>query len=503
VTPALDAAALISAFALAHSLDGSGWITIVLAFGLLRLHGGHGRRLDPAVSDELPMLIAAVCAAGIAGAAAEGFGEETGRLAQAAAIAAGLVVAARAIGYGVVRLLRRRGAGLEPTIVLGGGPVAAEIAETLQRSPQYGLRPVGFVDERNGRDLSLPFLGPIGELPRIVDGQAVTRLVVAFGPGKEEDLIDVLRAWDEMPLDIYIVPRLFELGVGADGNADEVNGIPLVKLHRVALRGTTWRLKRAVDATIAAAGLVVASPLLLILAAAVRLSSSGPVFFRQKRVGQRGRVIEILKFRTMLVNDDADTTWSVNGDARQTPIGRLLRATHLDELPQLISILKGDMSLVGPRPERPYYVDLFAAEIPRYKDRHRVPVGLTGWAQIHGLNGDTSIQDRARFDNRYIERWSLWRDLVILSRTGKAIFTGVATALRADKSAKMVDLRSQVIDLTEAQFSATLRNGNGHANGSTSANGHTDGATAHIHLDPIPSNGHTKEPAPDGTTSAT
>ena len=504
MTPALDAAALIGAFALAHSLDGIGWITIVLAFGLLRLHGGHGRRLDPAVSEELPMLIAAVCVAGIAGAAAEGFGDATGRVARSAAVAAGLVVAARGFGYEVVRLLRRRGAGLEPTIVLGGGPVASEIAETLQRSPEYGLRPVGFVDERNGRDLPLPFLGPIGELPRVVDGHAATRLIVAFGPGKEEDLIDVLRAWDEMPLDIYIVPRLFELGVGADGKADDVNGIPLVKLHRAALRGPTWRLKRTVDATIAAAGLIVASPLLIALAAAVRLSSSGPVFFRQKRIGHHGRVIEILKFRTMLVNDDADTTWSVNGDARQTPIGRLLRATHLDELPQLISVLKGDMSLVGPRPERPYYVDLFAAEIPRYKDRHRVPVGLTGWAQIHGLNGDTSIQDRARFDNRYIERWSLWRDLVILGRTGKAIFTGVATALRADKAPKVVDLRPQVIDVTEAPFSATLGSanghGNGHAHGSTSANGPSDGATAHIHLDPFPSNGHAKEPAPDGTT---
>ena len=497
---ALDAAALIGAFALARSLDPIGWITLAVAFVLLRLHGGHGRRLNPAVSDELPMLVAAVCAAGIAGAAAGGFGENTGRVAQSAAIGAGLVVVARTIGYELVRLLRRRGAGLEETIVLGGGTVAAEITETLLRSPEYGLRPVGFVDERNGRDLPLPYLGSLDELPLIVDRHGVRRLIVAFGPGKEEDLVDVLRAWDEMPLDIYVVPRLFELGVGTGGNADDVNGIPLVKLHRVALRGTTWRLKRAVDVTIAAAGLIVASPLLLILAAAVRLSSSGPVFFRQKRVGHRGRVIEILKFRTMLVNDDADTTWSVNGDARKTSIGRLLRATHLDELPQLISVLKGDMSLVGPRPERPYYVDLFAAEIPRYMDRHRVPVGLTGWAQIHGLNGDTSIQDRARFDNRYIERWSLWRDLVILSRTGKAIFTGVATALRADKSAQTIDLRSQVIDLTEAEFSASLGNGNGHAKGSTNGNRHANGATAHIHLDPIQGNGHAKEPAQDGTT---
>lgn len=505
MTAALDAAALLGAFGLTRSFDRIGWITVVFAFALLRLHGGHGRRLNPAVSDELPMLVAAVCAAGVAGAAAAGFGEQTGPVLRSAVVAAGFVVVARSFGYEVVRSMRRRGAGLESTIVLGGGSVAAEIAETLVRRPEYGLRPVGFVDERDGRDLPLPFLGSVGELPLIVESHAVKRLIVAFGPAQEEDLVDVLRAWDEMPIDIYVVPRLFELGVGTDSHADDINGIPVMKLHRTAMRGTPWRLKRVVDATVAAAALVVASPLLLVLAAAVRLSSSGPIFFRQKRVGHRGRVIEIFKFRTMLVNDDADTTWSVNGDERQTPVGRLLRATHLDELPQLISVLKGDMSLVGPRPERPYYVDLFAAEIPRYKDRHRVPVGLTGWAQIHGLNGDTSIKDRARFDNRYIERWSLWRDLVILSRTGKAIFTGFATARRADKSARIVDLRSQVIDLTIELPAVNANghpNGNGHAhgNGHANGNGHVDGAVAEINLEPIQSNGHTKEPASDGTT---
>ena len=175
------------------------------------------------------MLVAAVCAAGIAGAAAGGFGQDTGRVAQSAAIGAGFVVVARAIGYEIVRLLRRRGAGLDETIVLGGGPVAAEITETLLRSPEYGLRPVGFVDESNGRDLPLPFLGSLGELPLIVDRHGVRRLIVAFGPGAEEDLVDVLRAWDEMPLDIYVVPRLFELGVGTGGNADDVNGIPLAE----------------------------------------------------------------------------------------------------------------------------------------------------------------------------------------------------------------------------------------------------------------------------------
>ncbi|MGH2728932.1 MAG: sugar transferase, partial [Actinomycetota bacterium] len=347
---------------------------------------------------------------------------------------------------------------------------------------EYGLRPVGFVDERNGRDLPLPFLGSFKQLPAFVSEHRVDRLIVAYGPAKEEDLIAVLRSWDEGSLEIFVVPRLFELGVGADGRADDVNGIPLIKLPRHALRRPSWKLKRAADLVVAGAGLLIASPVLLAIAVAVRVNSPGPIFFRQNRVGRRGVVIEILKFRTMLVNDDADTMWSVSGDARQTSVGRFLRATHMDELPQLISVLKGDMSLVGPRPERPYYVDLFAAEIPRYQDRHRVPVGLTGWAQIHGLNGDTSIHDRARFDNRYIERWSFWRDLVILARTLKAVVTGFSTARRADRQARAIDLRSRVIDLTD---NLPASNGNG-----SSAHGAT-----------FVGEERTNAAAPDGTTT--
>ena len=500
VTPALEAAALAGSFALAGSLDPLGWATAACALLLLQLHGGTGRRLNPSAADELPMVVAAVCAAGIAGAAAAGFGIETGRIARSAAIGAGGVAIARTIGYEIVRRLRRRGVGLETTLVLGGGPIAAELAETLELESQYGLRPIGYVDERNGRDLPIPFLGSFRDLPTIIRDHNATRMLVAFGPAREEDLVDVLRAWEELPIEIYVVPRLFELGVGADGNADEINGIPVVKVHRISTRGPAWRAKRALDLVAATLGVIVASPVLIGIALAVKLTSPGPIFFRQKRVGHHGKIIEILKFRTMLVNDDSDTTWSVNGDTRQTRIGRLLRATHVDELPQLISVLKGDMSLVGPRPERPYYVDLFAAEIPRYKDRHRVPVGLTGWAQIHGLNGDTSIHDRTRFDNRYIERWSLWRDFVILTRTGKAIFTGVSQARRADREAQRPAEETRVIDLTAGEVVTT--NGNGtNGNGTNGKrNGHGR-APKVVHLDEMTDNGQTKLPASDGTTA--
>ena len=157
-------------------------------------------------------------------------------------------------------------------------------------------------------------------------------------------------------------------------------------------------------------------------AVAVKLTSRGPVFFRQVRCGLGGKPFEILKFRTMTVNDDSSTQWSVDGDERVTPVGRILRPSHLDELPQIFNVLRGDMSLVGPRPERPHFVEQFSSEVNGYDQRHRVPVGITGWAQVNGYWGDTSIERRVRLDNRYIENWSIWRDLVITMRTIPTLF---------------------------------------------------------------------------------
>ena len=176
-------------------------------------------------------------------------------------------------------------------------------------------------------------------------------------------------------------------------------------------------LKRALDLAGAAAALGLTAPVMLAAGVAIRFSMGSPVLFRQTRPGQGGRPFEILKFRTMKVNDDSASQWSVDDDDRVTRAGRFLRPTHLDELPQLINVLRGEMSLVGPRPERPHFVEQFGAEIEEYHERHRVPVGITGWAQVNGFWGDTSIETRVRLDNRYIENWSLWRDLVIALRT--------------------------------------------------------------------------------------
>jgi exopolysaccharide biosynthesis polyprenyl glycosylphosphotransferase len=258
--------------------------------------------------------------------------------------------------------------------------------------------------------------------------ERVDRVVVAFGRAREADMVDVLRACEDAAVDIHFLPRFFELGSAVHAtDVDDVWGFPLVRLRRPVRRTFSRGAKRAFDMTVAGVSLLLISPLYAVLSLAVKLSSPGPVHFRQQRVGQRGESVEILKFRSMRVHTDSDTEWTI-AEETITKVGRFMRVLGLDEIPQLWNILRGQMSLVGPRPERPFFVEQFKAEIPHYDDRHRVPVGLTGLAQVHGLRGDTSIEERARFDNHYIENWSLWRDLTILMQTLFAVVRNVGSA---------------------------------------------------------------------------
>jgi len=227
-------------------------------------------------------------------------------------------------------------------------------------------------------------------------------------------------------VDMYIIPRFFELGLqAAPRDVDMVWGYPLVRLRRSTMRASGRAAKRAFDSGVAALMLLLLSPLYGLLALAVKVTSPGPIYFRQRRIGKNGHEVEVLKFRSMRVNEESDTQWSVNDDDRVTKIGRIMRKTSSDELPQLWNVLRGEMSLVGPRPERPFFVEQFEQEVPRYGDRHRVPVGLTGLSQVKGLRGDTSIEDRAWFDNHYIENWSVGGDLMILARTAGAVIRQV------------------------------------------------------------------------------
>ena len=250
--------------------------------------------------------------------------------------------------------------------------------------------------------------------------------MIAFGVNRDPDLVRVIRSCENAEVDMYIIPRFFELGLqAAPRDVDMVWGYPLVRLRRSTMSASGRLAKRAFDSTIAGLMLLLLAPLYGMLALAVKLTSPGPIYFRQCRIGKKGREVEIYKFRSMRVNDESDTQRSVDDDSRVTKVGGIMRKTSLDELPQLWNVLKGDMSLVGPRPERPFFVEQFEQEVPRYGDRHRVPVGLTGLSQVNGLRGDTSIEDRAWFDNHYIENWSVGGDLMILARTAGAVIKQV------------------------------------------------------------------------------
>jgi exopolysaccharide biosynthesis polyprenyl glycosylphosphotransferase len=343
-------------------------------------------------------------------------------------LAMGALLLGRLCSYAALRSLRAHGQIVEPTLIVGAGKVGVELAQVLREHPEYGLVPVGFLDGFDDTDLPLPIVGDVGSLDRVLAEYKVRRVIIAFGQMREPDMVPVLRACDRQQVDIHVLPRFFELGVTpSSAETDDLWGIPIIRMRRAALRTAAWRTKRAFDLVVAGSAVAILSPVFAVLALLVKVSSPGPVFFRQRRVGQSGRVVDVYKFRSMYTNTDSDTKWSVIGDARTTWIGRFMRKTSLDELPQLFNVLRGDMSLVGPRPERPFFVNRFGVEVSGYHDRHRVPSGITGWAQVHGLRGDTSIEERARFDNQYIENWSLWRDVVILARTCLAMLRGTPT----------------------------------------------------------------------------
>ncbi len=339
-----------------------------------------------------------------------------------------LLLLFRAIGYEIVRSLRRQRRVVHRTLILGAGRVGAQVADVLLDHPEYGLHPIGFLDSDpwlGPKELPLPILGGTDALYHVLTDHGVNNVVVAFGSMRESALVDVIRTCDRLDTEIFIVPRLFELHHVSE-DMDTVWGMPLVRLRRAARRSRGWQVKRVFDVLVSSVALILLSPIMLLTALAVRLEGGPGIIFRQERVGVDGRRFQVMKFRSLKPVDDTEsqTNWNISHDDRLGPVGRFLRKSSIDELPQLINILKGEMSLVGPRPERPHFVDQFCEAYPRYVARHRVPSGLTGWAQIHGLRGDTSIADRARFDNYYIENWSLWLDVKIMLRTVGSVIRG-------------------------------------------------------------------------------
>jgi Undecaprenyl-phosphate glucose phosphotransferase len=317
-----------------------------------------------------------------------------------------------------LRFVRRQGYNLRFAVLVGWGEVADEVVRRLGAHPELGIRLRGcFLDPAVGGAApgGLPVLGPPDAVPRFLREKAVDHVFVALPLDASSRLPEVLNGLDDAIVDIRVVPD-FSRYMNLRGGIEEFEGLPFICLQGSPVYGWDRLAKRSLDVVVSACLLVLLSPLLALIAALIRGTSPGPVFFRQERMGLDGRTFSMLKFRSMRADaeDETGPVWAQAGDARRTRAGAFLRTASLDELPQLWNVFKGEMSLVGPRPERPVFIKEFRQRVPRYMLRHTVKAGITGWAQVNGWRGNTSIEKRIEHDLYYIEHWSLLFDLKIL-----------------------------------------------------------------------------------------
>ncbi len=328
--------------------------------------------------------------------------------------------------------LRRRGIDRENLLIIGTGKIAREITYRIKQRADLGYRLVGVVTTRNHARSSVsgvPVIGTFEEIPDLIDANGVEQVIIALPEAQRSELVNLITQCQRGQVDIKVYPDLFAYMAG-DLNVDELGGTPLITVRDIALRGWKLSLKRGLDILGSLVGLVFFSPLMMLTVLFIRLESEGPVFYIQERMGLDGRPFPMIKFRSMRVDaESSGPGWTTANDPRRTRLGQIMRRTNWDEMPQLINVLLGHMSLVGPRPERPVYVREFRDQIPRYMERHREKAGMTGWAQVNGLRGDTSIAERTAYDLWYIEHWSLWLDIKIILRTFMLII------LRKDKNA--------------------------------------------------------------------
>lgn len=339
-----------------------------------------------------------------------------------------LISLGRALHGRLQRLLQRRGIGLERVLIVGTGEVGRMILQKFQQSADLGYQVVGFVEANpNGRMpakvMGLPVIGTVEDLPRLIEAQDISEVIIALPEASHQELVGIVSQCERERVSIRVFPDVFQIMASAVTISD-LAGLPLLTIRDVALRGWKLTLKRIVDIAFSSIFMVLFSPVMLLTAILIKLDSPGPVFFVQERMGLDAKPFKMLKFRSMRVDAEANGPgWTTKDDPRRTRVGAFIRKYSIDELPQFINVLMGDMSVVGPRPEQPAYVEQFRRSIPRYMERHREKAGVTGWAQINGLRGDTSIAERTKYDLWYIENWSLWLDFKIILRTAfKALF---------------------------------------------------------------------------------
>jgi Undecaprenyl-phosphate glucose phosphotransferase len=322
----------------------------------------------------------------------------------------------------VLKALRRRGYNVKNLVVVGAGELAELVGQKIREFPGLGLRLVGFIDAGNGgprsEQIKPEIIGKVGDLIPLIAERRVDQILLALPRDAHQTMEKVLKSLEHEMVDVKVVPDLLQF-VALKTGLEDLDGIPIINLSETPLSGWYGPVKRLMDILASLVGIVIASPVMLGIAVLVKITSPGPVIFRQERMGLDGSIFTMFKFRSMRVDaeDESGAVWAVKDDPRRTRLGTFLRRTSLDELPQMFNVLKGDMSLVGPRPERPCFVEQFREQIPRYMLRHRVKCGLTGWAQVNGYRGNTSIEKRLECDIFYIENWSLSFDIKIIWMT--------------------------------------------------------------------------------------
>ena len=441
-----DGAALAVALLLAHLSSGAtvlpvAWSLVfaALVIGLLSTKRMYRPPLDLRVLDATRSIIAAVAIAAAITVALRGLVTDAPSAAEETIepwlFATAFVIAGRIWLIASERRARRRGDAGQRSLIVGAGNVGRLVAKSLAEHPEVGLRPVGFLDKEplHGSDVTgLPVFGASWDLERIVEEKRIEHVIVTFSTAPDEVLLRLLKRCEQLGIATSLVPRLYEKST-EHVTVVPLGGFPLIARHSPNPKCWRFAVKHALDRAGAALALLVLAPVMATLALGVWASMGRPIFYGAERIGRNGRRFDMLKFRTMLPMTEEERTNLIidpetgtggvnsNGVDRRTRLGAFMRRTSLDELPQLFNVLKGEMSFVGPRPERTEYVEVYEKEVPRYDERHRVKSGITGWAQVYGLRGTTSLADRAEWDNYYIENWSLWLDLKIMLLTLAAV----------------------------------------------------------------------------------
>lgn len=334
------------------------------------------------------------------------------------------------IGRAVVSIaeasLRRHGIGTKRILIIGSGPPAHMVLDKIRRSPELGYTVIGFLDENSlpGFSSELPILGSIADVSSIVKSNSVDEVIVALSRSNSEAILEIMDLLDATEVQVKVLPDVVQM-ITQDAGIDDLNGLPLVAVQQTRLRGKNVIIKRAMDVIVSMLVLIFGSWLFAIIAMLVKIESRGPVFYIQERVGKDGKVFPCIKFRSMADRAEALTgpVWAHPQDDRKTRLGTWLRRFSFDEFPQFVNVLLGHMSIVGPRPERPVFVQEFSSRIPRYMERHAEKSGITGWAQVNGLRGNTSIEERTKYDLWYVENWSPVLDLKIMLKTIAILFT--------------------------------------------------------------------------------